>query len=195
MVLSVHNNFARVISFILIITIILLVLFIVAIPLALVTFKVTSMDKYLWTDGFVSHFSIFPKKSDINGDVVDYHYVDYHLRGGTEIYLEILYSPENFKEEISRLENVRYINSNYEHTIIKDNKNLFNFITYISTYNYDGYDKQYEYACVDYDELRITYIVLRDMKIEDISFDSIYPPFSYYSISLPRHEKKGKAFS
>ena len=176
MVLSVHNNFARVISFILIITIILLVFFGIKIPL-----NISNMRWYLCTDSYLSDFDIFPEKDSINGEVVEYHYrtSDLSVNAGQEIYLEVVYSTETFEEEISRLENVRHIGSkfNYENTVRKDNKNLFNFVTYIGTYNYYG---QYEYACVDYDELRITYILLRDMKIEDISFDSIYLPKTYY---------------
>ena len=176
MVLSVHNNFARVISFILIITIILLVFFGIKSPL-----DISNMRWYLCTDRYLSDFDIFPEKDKINGEVIEYHYRNSDLSAiaGHEVYLEVVYSPEAFAGEINRLENVKHIVSkfNYEHTIIQDDRILFNFVTYISTYNYDG---QYEYACVDYDDLRITYILLRDMKIEDISFDSIYLPKTYY---------------
>ena len=157
----------------------ILVLSIITVVLSLVTFKVTSMDKYLWTDGFVSDFCIFPKQSEINGEIIDYHYIDYHLRGGSEIYLEIVYSNEDFEAEVDRLENTIYKGTkfNFENTIRKDEGTLFNFTTYISTYNYDG---KYEYACVDNEEQRITYVMIRYMTIEKISFDHKYLPKAYY---------------
>lgn len=144
-----------------------------------ITIRITNPDKYLETDGFISYFSIFPNKAEIKGDIIDYHYFDYQLKDGDEIYLEVTYTRDSFDEEILRLEAVKYFSEKfkYENAVKKDDCILFNYITYISIYNYNG---RYEYACVDPNSYRIVYITLDEMSLERISFDEMYLPKTYY---------------
>lgn len=142
--------------------------------------KNTDMDKYLETDGLISHFAIFPQKEDISGEIIDYHNYNYQLDDGDEIYLEVIYTQEAFETEISRLEKVKYYSNkfHYENEIKKDDCVLFNYLTYVSTYN-NGNGK-YEYACVIPSECRIVYITIKEMSLERISFNSKYLPKTYY---------------
>ena len=178
---SVHSGFTKVTAFILITLIIGFVFLGILIASLFIPLRISNMKHYLWTEGYLSSFDIFPKKDEINGEVVDYHYHSSTIivNGGQEVYLEVLYSEDAFKEEIVRLENITHKGTkfNFENSIRKDEGTLFNFTTYIGTYNYDG---KYEYACVDNEEQRITYVMLRDMTIEKISFDNKYLPKAYY---------------
>ena len=136
----------------------------------------TNMDRYLYTDGYISPFAIFPEKNEINGEIIDYHDF-YYLVGGHEIYLEVVYSESDYKAEIQRLEKVSYIcRDGTKNTIEKDNANLFNFTTYISVYNNIG---MFEYACINPEEYRIVYITLKDRSPDIISFDEKYLPKNY----------------
>ena len=56
--------------------------------------KITDIDKYLKTNGFLSEFSIFPESLDGITGVNEYHYYDGGNSTGQEIFLEIVYSPE-----------------------------------------------------------------------------------------------------
>lgn len=140
------------------------------------------MDKYQKTDGRVSYFDIYPEKSAINGEVIEYHYFDYQLIDGDEIYLEIQYTEENFKKEIERLENVTYTSEllKYHNAIKKDDCVLFNYLTYVTRYNDKG---QYEYACVDSENYKIVYITLNSITLGRISFDKAYLPKTYYIVT------------
>ena len=142
--------------------------------------EVTDMDKYLQTYGRFSEFLIFPEKEQINGEVIKYHYrsILSFGDGQQEVYLEVVYSKEDFDLEVERLENVTYYFKREDTTnaIYKDDMYLFNYTTYISYYNYFG---RYEYACVDPTECRIVYVSLHYRNGEDISFDRKYLPKSY----------------
>ena len=139
--------------------------------------KITDIDKYLKTDGFLSEFSIFPESLDGLTGVNEYHYYDGGTGTGQEIFLEIVYSPEEFEEEIQRIESTACEKSGKS---VKYDAKLFGFKTYISIYNY-GVSEQYEYACVDEENKKIVYVYLEWRNIENIGFDQRYLPLEYAS--------------
>ena len=136
--------------------------------------KINDIDKYLKTNGFVSKFSIFPDSVEDLDGVEQYHYYDGLLANGEEIFLEIVYSSEDFKEERKRIESTVSL---YSGKSVKfDNKKLFNFKTYVSIYNDQG---KYEYACLDEESSRIVYISLRRRNVESVGFDPQFLPLEY----------------
>lgn len=141
--------------------------------------KVSNVDKYLITDGFISHFSIFPKQNEFTGEIIEYHYYDYQVMDGDEIYLEIHYDIEAFEKEIERLSEVVYYSTKwkYENAIKVDDSVLFNYYTFVSIYNHSG---RYEYACVDFEQQTIIYIFLNEISLGRISIDEKYIPKTYY---------------
>lgn len=145
--------------------------------------KVNSSDKYLITDGFISHFAIFPKQNEFTGDVVEYHYYDYQMLDGDEIYLEMRYDNAAFEQELERLSEVVYYSTKqkYENAIKVDNSVLFNYYTFVSIYSFRG---RYEYASVDFEEHTIVYIMLDEMSFDRISIDKKYLPKNYYITDL-----------
>ena len=135
-------------------------------------------DKSLWDVEGNSDFYIFPEKDEINGEVIDFHYKTHLTYGRPEIYLEVVYTEENFNAEIERLKNISYVDrKGRNHPITKDESYLFNYTTYIAVYNSFH---TYEYACVDPTDYRIVYICIYCRDIEEISFDHKYLPKTYY---------------
>ena len=144
--------------------------------------KITDKNQYLQVkNSSLPEFVIFPENlSNISTDS-EYYHADYKYREGIEVYLNASYEKSEFEKEISRIEQISYKmhNSHEAKTVIKDNAELFNYVTYITVFNFNGV---YEYACVDYENNRIIYIVLYAMSYEGISFDKIYLPKNYEDI-------------
>lgn len=144
--------------------------------------EINDMDRYLETDGHLSNFCIFPVKDEITGEVIEYHYrAERNVWDGwfeDEVYLEVVYSEENFAAEIERFKSIVFEAETTEPLyIIEDDAYLFNYTTYISVYNFRG---RYEYACVDPTDFRIVYITLDWVPAERITFDNKYLPKTYY---------------
>lgn len=145
--------------------------------------EINDMDRYLETDGRLSSFCIFPAKDEITGEVIEYHYrAERNVWDGwfeDEVYLEVVYSEENFAAEIERFKSIVFggTETTVPLYIIEDDAYLFNYTTYISTYNFLG---RYEYACVDPTDFRIVYITLDWVPAERITFDNKYLPKTYY---------------
>ena len=135
-------------------------------------------DKAFWREATLSNAYVFPEKDEINGEIIDFHYKSFLASSEPEIYLEVVYTEENFNAEIERLENISYVDrEGKNHTITKDESYLFNYTTYIAVYN-SSYT--YEYACVDPTNYRIVYICIRYRYVEEITFDHKYLPKTYY---------------
>ena len=141
--------------------------------------KITDTDKYLKTNGFLSEFSIFPESLDGITGVNEYHYYDGGIGTGKEVFLEIVYSPEEFEEEIKRIEST--VGEKSGKGVKYDDAKLFGFKTYISIYHYGAGGEQYEYACVDEENKKIVYVYLEWRSIEYIGFDHRYLPLEYAS--------------
>lgn len=144
--------------------------------------KITDKSQYLQIENSsLPDFMIFPDNlSNISADS-EYYHADYKYSDGIEVYLNATYEKNEFEKEVSRIEQISYkMQSSHEpKTVIKDNAELFNYVTYITMFNFNGV---YEYACVDYENNRIIYIALYAMSYEGISFDKIYLPKNYEDI-------------
>ena len=150
--------------------------------------KVTDISEYMKEEKAhyrsVSEYVLFPDEPTKIGNVEEYHFCDYNSKGGIELFLEISFSQDEFTKEIIRLENISYDLFHYRECedsaryIKKDTGVLFNQTTYVTIYNCGG---RYEYAAIDEENMKISYICVECMTEEMISFDKVLLPKSYYS--------------
>ncbi|MBR7141161.1 MAG: hypothetical protein IKD03_03370, partial [Clostridia bacterium] len=143
---------------------------------AQIPLKVDDKSKYLETDGFKSDFVSFPKTIE-NYHIQNYHYYDYKLVDGCEIILTIAYDNATFDKELDRLNSTKYVFKHFYETksvVMDENKYLFNYFTYVSTYNPN--ENIYEYACVDFNKKEIVFILLDQISLKHISIDNKYLP-------------------
>lgn len=144
--------------------------------------KITDKNQYLQVkNSSLPKFIIFPENlSNVSMDS-EYYHADYKYRDGIEVYLNAAYEKNEFEKEVSRIEQISYKmqSSHNPKTVIKDNAELFNYVTYITVFNFNGV---YEYACVDFENNRIIYIALYAMSYKGISFDKKYLPKNYEDI-------------
>lgn len=141
--------------------------------------KITDKNQYLQVKNTaLPKFIIFPENLDNISMDSEYYHADYKYRDGIEVYLNAFYEKNEFEKEISRIEQISYKmhSSHAPKTVIKDNAELFNYVTYITVFNFGSV---YEYACVDYENNRIIYIALYAMSYEGISFNKTYLPRNY----------------
>ena len=89
-----------------------------------------------------------------------------------QTYLQCTYSPEDYKREIDRLENVRKTYGNRIETLKRDKEGKFDFPAYVAV---DNADYTYEYALIT-GENRITYIFTECVESDKIRFDEKYLP-------------------
>ena len=107
----------------------------------------------------------------------EYYFSDYQLLGGVEVTLIVEYSETSFNMEIERLETLK--NDMNGKGVVKDsNCQLFNYPTYVTTYIPQ---KKYEYACVNYELLTITYIYIECMSKGKTSISHNLLPKIYLS--------------
>lgn len=106
------------------------------------------------------------------------HYSDMGNVNRAEIYLECNYSEDFFNNEIDRLSKLYcHYNSKDKYSVYTET--LFALPAFVISYNYDS---QFEYALIDYDNLRIIYIYLfaindyRDNSLSNIVFNKDYAP-------------------
>ena len=118
---------------------IVFVLMIVFLLLAFSKLEIKDKSKYLKTDGWKSNFILFPDTID-DKKVIEYHYIDYHLRGGAEVFLQISYNENEYNLEKERLENITYGENNKK--VIAENE-MFNFPSVIA--QYAGYFDEYKF--------------------------------------------------
>lgn len=150
--------------------------------------KVTDINEYMKEEKAhyrsVSGYVLFPDDPTKIGNVEEYHFYDYKSEGGIELFLEISFSQDEFTKEISRLENISFDLFYYiegeapTRYIKKDMGVLFNQTTYVTMYNRRG---RYEYAAIDEENMKISYVCVECMSEEMISFDKGLLPKSYYS--------------
>ena len=162
--------------------VITLSLFVLFCCFAFIPLKVDDVNKYLETDGLKSPLAIFPASIDGTGEVLEYHYYDYRLKGGSEIILSMQYDNDSFIEEVNRLEHVECDVFGKINSVVKDaDKKLFNYCTYIAEYR--PMFCQFEYACVDYEKQTIHYIRLDHISLEHLSIEQSLLPKFYFDDS------------
>ncbi|MBQ9716093.1 MAG: hypothetical protein IJV77_06775 [Clostridia bacterium] len=147
--------------------------------LGLVPLKIENTNKYLKTDGFQSDFVAFPISIN-NLNVQEYHYYDYHLRDGVELILTVQYTDQEFNKELNRLDSIQYTRTidGLTKSVAKDEqKQLFNYFTYVFTYDTEFI--LYEYVCVDFDKKQITYVFLDCLSLDFVTIDYNYLPKKY----------------
>lgn len=129
---------------------------------ALIPIRSSDTNSYLKTDGLKSPLILFPNDLySVSGKVDEYHYVDYRLRGGSEIFLKITYSDISaFRAESDRLSNLSYdikVPTGKDKFVRLDNR-LFANPAVVSIYNNDG---KYEYALLDETTLSVIYVFIQ----------------------------------
>lgn len=154
--------------------------------LASITIKRTDIASYSMVSNHSSpHLYLFPRYLDNTKVINEYHYIDYQIKGGKEIVLDVTYEDFIFEDEINRLSNFKlrnlyYQSTNYypEYKSLKydDAGLLFNIPTYIARYNYAG---EYEYACIDRENNRIIYVFLDNVLYDKIELDKLFIPMHY----------------
>lgn len=87
-------------------------------------------------------------------------------------FVQVKYSIEDFNKEITRLAN---INSEGTYLYYDEECRFFKYPTYIATY---WLNRDYEYACIEYDLNIITYVYTISCSI-DLPFDKKYLPVNY----------------
>ena len=155
---------------------------------ALITIRSSDTNSYLKTDGLKSPLILFPNDLDsVSGKVDEYHYVDYRLRGGSEIFLKITYSDISaFRAESDRLSNLSYdikVPTGKDKFVRLDNR-LFANPAVVSIYNNDG---KYEYALFDETALSVIYVFIQYFSSNRTEIPAEFLPF----VLLDDSEKDG----
>ena len=138
-------------------------------------------NKYLKTNGFYSDFLAFPRSLDNVKTINDYYYIDYQLKDGCIVVLDVMYDKTGFDSEIARLDNkiIRNYNSSdgyfYKKLKYLDDGVLFACPVYVATYNF----YEYEYVCVDYETMRCVYVYMKYLSYDKIPLDEEYLPINY----------------
>ena len=139
-------------------------------------------SKYLKTIGFYSNFLSFPRSLDNVKAINDYYYIDYQLNGGCIVVLDVTYDETSFENEIARLD-IQLIKNEkksggYDYKKFKyyDDGVLFDYPVYIASYDYFN---EYEYVCIDYENMRCVYVFMRYMSYDKIPLDKKYVPINY----------------
>ncbi|MCR5457545.1 MAG: hypothetical protein K6F14_05675 [Clostridiales bacterium] len=152
--------------------------------------------KYLKTNGFYSDFIVFPRSLDNVKTINDYYYIDYQLKDGCIVVLDVMYDKTGFDNEIARLDNQIVRNHNgaegyfYKKLKYVDDGVLFNCPVYVATYRY----YEYEYVCVDYESMRCIYVYMKYLSYDKIPLDEKYIPIDY-QINESRKEEGGYKYT
>lgn len=120
---------------------------------------------------------IFPEhisKKAVQTDFYSY-YRDTFGSPSYEIYLQCTYEPEEYQEEIKRLENTYKRYGGTERRLLKDNETKYNYPVYIAIENHHY---SYEYAMLT-GENQITYISVSFREREEVKFSKDYLPKDY----------------
>ena len=160
-------------------------------------YETTDINEYLQLNiSGLSKLMIFPENFDKISKVNKYYHYWYSVpfANEVEIYFDVCYDETEFYEEIERIENLTYRieDSHTPKTVIKDDKSLFHYSTYIAVFNVGSY---YEYVCIDEENYRMIYVALDGISLEKNSIDEIYLPKNYENIISSENDNQSFSYN
>ena len=135
-------------------------------------------EKY-GTHDFINVYSpliIFPKEKLDAVSREYYHELhDELFETKCQMYLKMAYSDEMFKNEIQRIERLKYAYMDQENGVYLDKSNYAN-TAYVALINWDD---RYEYAIIFENVNTIIYVYLQDVDEDDVKLDNMFLPDFY----------------
>lgn len=130
---------------------------------------------------------IFPKEiteQAVNTEF-DFYYEETWFKPRVSIFLQMVYTPEEYLAEVERLEKVKKVYEDWESVLLRDENGTYPYPAYIAIENH-GYT--YEYVLLS-GENQITYVYITHLDRDEMRFDEGYLP-SDFCYGAPEGEEQ-----